>query len=430
MDSTIRYDAHCHIFTLEFAIKEVKHMMLDMLLGRYPLKEPKAKQLRGKSTDRWYELKKLLRWLYELARAAGTNEKENLNFLQKEAKYLYPNDSFRIIPLMMDIFYIYAYNLKKNQDSSNELNKSSRLLNTDEFQQCWDEVLNDLKAYILKKEVKKNILTDNEIIQKVYALKLLENERDISEIVSLKAKVRKARGDFDYYHTDGFCFHLNNLMSLVSERKGELLPFIAIDPRRPRMIDDVLTGKFFEGNSHFYGVKLYPRLGYHPQCKPLWPLYEYCSYKGIPITYHCGMSGFPPGTSWRWARYGNPANFELIIKTFPKLRINFAHMGSSDPNHTWEKTVLDLVNRYPNVYTDLSCYTNENELTRMKSYWDNSEALRNRLLFGTDFDLIYIVEKGISIKQYYMNFQKVFGLASLDRMMIDNPARFLGDVLK
>ena len=38
--SNLRYDAHCHIFTLEYAVKEAKNMFRDMCGGTYPFKKP------------------------------------------------------------------------------------------------------------------------------------------------------------------------------------------------------------------------------------------------------------------------------------------------------------------------------------------------------------------------------------------------------
>lgn len=428
MSALVRFDAHCHIFSLEYALKEVKNMLRDMLIGTYPWKEPDEVLLKSRKQDRISDLKKLLRWLYELIHAAGTNEQENLNFMQRQAQKVFPNDKLSIIPLMMDIFYIFAYALNKDEDIVKKSMSKETPANPDELQLYWNEILDDFKGYLVStKQTAKSLLTVDDDIRLETTLILIEQERKVDEFLSISPQIQKRYDGVDYYRTQGFDFHLNKLMNLEKERKGELYPFIAVDPRRPGMIDAVMSGNFFAGNPRFYGVKLYPRLGYHPQCRPLWPLYEYCSKNGIPITYHCGMSGFPPGTDWRWASFGDPANFEPVVRSFPELRINFAHMGSSDPNHLWEKTVLRLINdsEVSNVYTDLSCYTSLQELKPMKEYWDNNPRLWTKMMYGSDFDMIYLTDTRINMQQYIQNFTNIFG-NNIDRMMTETPKIFLG----
>lgn len=427
MSALLRFDAHCHIFSLEYALKEVKNMLHDMLRGTYPWKEPQKLMLKERDGGRFSDLKKLLRWLYELIHAAGTNELENLNFMQRQAQKVFPSDSLSIIPLMMDIFYILAYGLDKDEEAPLKSKAREAEVNPEEFQQYWNEVLDDFTDYLksTKKTTKSQFALEDDIRLET-TLILVEQERNVNDLLTVRTKVHKLAEGIDYYHTQGFSHHFNKLMELEKTRNSELYPFIAVDPRRPGMIEAVLSGIFFTGSPRFYGVKLYPRLGYHPQCKPLWPLYEFCSKNGIPITYHCGMSGFPPGTNWKWASFGDPANFEPIVRTFPKLRINFAHMGSSDPSHQWEKTVLRLINDpdINNVYTDLSCYTNPKELQPMKDYWDNNPRLWTKLMYGSDFDMIYLTNTRISLEQYIQNFTTVFG-NNLNQMMVENPKRFL-----
>src|SRR5665647_2496194 len=115
MAENYRFDAHCHIFTMKYAIKEVKSMVHDILVGTYPWKDPSLKSLSKGGFD-WHEIKELLKQLHETIHAAGGSEEENLQFLQKEAKKVFPSDEYKIIPLMMDVFYMFAYSLEKDQD--------------------------------------------------------------------------------------------------------------------------------------------------------------------------------------------------------------------------------------------------------------------------------------------------------------------------
>ena len=195
------------------------------------------------------------------------------------------------------------------------------------------------------------------------------------------------------------------------------------------MIDAIISGKFISNNGPFYGVKLYPRMGYHPQSAPMEALYKYCNENKIPITFHCGKSGFPPGSEWKYADFGNPENFELIIKNYPNLKINFAHLGSSDPTYNWANTIINFINKYNNVYSDLACYVDITDLEAAKVFWDHNPKLQSRLMFGTDFDVMYFTGE-ITMSSYFDNFKKIFSTSDLTLLMHDNPIRFLEDTCK
>lgn len=427
MENNFRYDAHCHIFTLKYVVKEVKSLLHDILHRTYPWTEPAANKTLMASKGRFAEIKELLRQLYEILHSAFGSEEENLIFLQKEAKKEFPDDNLRIIPLMMDVFYMLAYPLDKDQDVQQVKGLlATASVDEKEFQECWDEILDDLKDYIQTQKTSLKASKGAAVDGKIQlALQVIDEERSVKETLKQKNITLKASKDQGFYQTEGFCYHMDKLMDLVKIRKGELYPFVAIDPRRPGMIDTLLTGSFFKGDERFYGVKLYPRMGYHPQSKPMDAVYQYCSDNHLPITYHCGKGGFPPSTDWKYTKFGDPLNFEPIVKKYPNLKINFAHMGSTDPSYDWARTVVRLVNENDNVYTDLSCYTGTDELDPMKVFWDENPKLKTRLMFGTDFDVMYFTDR-VTMKKYYDNFKQVFKPDELWAMMHDTPMQFLG----
>jgi predicted TIM-barrel fold metal-dependent hydrolase len=331
---------------------------------------------------------------------------------------------------MMDIFYMLAYPLKKDEDLQTIVSlKAATPVDMDEFQTYWNEILDDFKSYLESKRATTKGLTvtyspDDPI---ELALALVEDERSVQKTFLLRKNAVEGYSDsLEFYHTDGFCFHMDNLMDLVGARKDELYPFVAIDPRRTGMVETLLSGSFFTGANHFYGVKLYPRMGVHPLSKPMDSVYQYCSDNNLPITFHCGKSGFPPGVNWKYTDYGNPANFEPVIIKYPKLRIDFAHLGSTDKSYQWAAKIIDMIKKYDNVYTDLSCYTKKSDLDRVKGYCDDKEnpKLINRLMFGTDFDVMYFTGK-ITMQDYYNHFKSVFSADELKKMMHDNPILFM-----
>jgi predicted TIM-barrel fold metal-dependent hydrolase len=420
-----RYDAHCHIFTLRFALKEAKSMLYEMCCKIYPWEKPgEYKALRTRD-DKISAFRLVFQRFFEYAFAALSSERRNLNFLQRQAKEAFPEDRHAIIPLMMDIFYILSYTLDKDEDYPQQIITGSDLCTEEDFQEIWINLLTHLKQYIIQKHTEnKSFRSELSTVVIKEILSIIEKEKVIKRIQAFVSNNQINTSGDDYHHTEGFDFQLDNLMRLVRWRRGELYPFIAVDPRRNGMIKSVISGRFFTGSPRFYGVKLYPRLGYHPQCKPLMPLYTYCCENQIPITVHCGKGGFPI-EDWKWKEFGNPINFEAILQQYPTLRINFAHMGSLDEDRVWEKTIVYLINEFPNVYTDLSCYTKIEDLKPMRNYWDQNPKVQLRILYGTDFDVMYARNKSITMQEYILNFKAVFPDA-LDRMMIDNPKSFLG----
>ena len=419
MNNNDYFDAHCHIFTLKFALKEAKGMLHDMLTGRYPWPSPSAGDVKLLFMPDWSVIKDLLKQFYELISASFGSEEENLDFLQKEALKALPNIKWHIAPLMMDIFYLLAYPLDKGKKVTLTKKVSFKSINETEFQKAWDEILDDLEKHIKSKEPNVKLVKGTVINNTLQAIK---DERKVGSTLTSKAGLVRAKG---FYQTEGFCFHLNNLVNLVTKRKGELYPFIAVDPRRPGIIDEIISGKYISNNGPFYGVKLYPRMGYHPQSAPMDALYNYCNDQKIPLTFHCGKGGFPPGTGWKYADFGNPVNFEPIIKKYPNLRINFAHLGSSDPTYDWANAIISLMNKYDNVYSDLSCYTDIKDLKAAKNFWDKNPKLKSRLMFGSDFDVMYFTGK-ITMASYFADFESIFSAGELKLLMNDNPTKFLG----
>jgi predicted TIM-barrel fold metal-dependent hydrolase len=421
------FDAHCHIFSLRFALKEAKNILFDMLIGRYPWDSPDVGDVKRLAMHDRSGIIELLIQFYEMISASLGTEEKNLDLLQGEASKAMPGVKWHVVPLMMDIYYILAYPLYKDKKVAKAKRAVPKEISeTDlrkEFQKAWDEILHDLETHI-KSKARDVKLPEKKTLD--ISLDIINEERDVEKTMKFKAGLARAKGLFHAEgQTDGYCYHLKNLEELVKKRKGELYPFIAVDPRRPGMIDEIVGGKYIGNDGPFYGVKLYPRLGYHPEAEPMDALYDYCNGQKIPITFHCGKSGFPPGTGWKYAEFGNPENFKPIVEKYPDLRINFAHLGSSAPK--WAKYIVtDLMTNHDNVYSDLACYTDDDDLNFVKGLWSSNPILKSRLMFGTDFDVMYFTDIVVTLEEYFENFKSTFSADDLKLMMHDNPMRFFG----
>ena len=199
---------------------------------------------------------------------------------------------------------------------------------------------------------------------------------------------------------------------------------------------------------HFAGIKLYPPLGFDP-----WPVldkdyesdaernneqekveyfYKYASSNGIPITIHCGGSGYNILDSKKECEYTSPDRWKTVLEKYPDLKINLAHFGSKKMD--WMGKIFRLLCDYKNVYTDISylCYTD-----KMYTFLDDSLKLfskkygrdnfQDKILFGTDF-MINLMDLS-SYSEYLQAFAstKNIGFKGLkNKMCEDNPKKFLG----
>ncbi len=412
MSSTTRFDAHCHIFNLQYALREAANLLWNHSRGMYHEKETKEFAV-SKKDDRKNKIRNLIQWFKQLFTAAFDSEEENLDFLLSTAKTKWKTSSISTYPLMMDIFYIFAPPVMEGES----ILKSVRLLKETDYSH--EEYLDDIR------EIFEEVKTMN---HELFSVKGIGSDIDRSSIIDrifeeIHNEVtnrQKLPQKYNFYQTWGFRDEMNALLDLVAERPEELYPFFAVDPRRDGVIDAVLKGDLVSKNGPFYGVKLYPRLGYHPNCTDLDPIYKYCSDNDIPITTHCSPGGFPT-EDWQYKDLGNPENFRKILQRYNDLRINFAHFGN--PDDSWRTTIYDLMN-FPNVYTDLSCYTSTDSLQEMKRKYWSSELFRSRCMYGTDYDIMYAT-KPITLQTYFDNFKNSFTGDELVNMSQNVPALFM-----
>ena len=102
----------------------------------------------------------------------------------------------------------------------------------------------------------------------------------------------------------------------------------------------------------------------------------------------------------------------------------------------WAKAIFDIVRnpKYPNAYTDLSCFSEGEMLGEVFSIKKNLEIFKtqmydkfsnyekSKILYGSDYFLIQLF--GSQIKQYISDFEEVFG-EEFKQIASFNPERFL-----
>jgi predicted TIM-barrel fold metal-dependent hydrolase len=240
-----------------------------------------------------------------------------------------------------------------------------------------------------------------------------------------------------------------------------LLPFVAVDPRRPRILD--LVKRFVEEH-HFRGIKLYPPLGYFPSNPALDEVYAYAEANGIPVLSHCSRGGvyhhgaltpemrrdpvsgktFADGSPARVTdHYAHPEHFRHVAERFPRLRICLAHYGGGDEwrrhlkdpwavleappegaEPSWLSVTSELIRKYDNVYADLAYTASEPAFRALIKLLCLDTKLRDRILFGSDF---YMLQRSMTEREYSISLRADIGEDAWELVARRNPLRFLGE---
>ena len=209
-----------------------------------------------------------------------------------------------------------------------------------------------------------------------------------------------------------------------------MLPFVAADPRRTdvgKIVINALSGGVFKG------VKIYPVMGFTPDDKRLYQIYEYCAENNIPITAHCENGGIP-GFKKQY-HLADPKYWAPVLKDFGTLTLNLAHNDRTGSD--WQPRIAELIMTHRNVYTDISFDT---EMWFMpRKYFKsikrmlNSPKIQDRVLYGTDWYMGRFLWTEASYLNWFSKYSKKipwcrveFGDREIKRLTEDNPKRFLG----
>jgi predicted TIM-barrel fold metal-dependent hydrolase len=219
---------------------------------------------------------------------------------------------------------------------------------------------------------------------------------------------------------------------------------------RSRKLYTLVAGKLAPSRM-FGGIKLYPPMGFDP-----WPdekeerkkvnlLYDYAQSAQIPITAHCNESGYITIDVQKALIYTSPERWRPVLKKYPDLRLNLAHMGYKPESFqeslgrklgvkikkekNWTEKVLDLIEEFPHVYTDISFNgINSDFYEYLQRILNDEESRRkvieDKILFGTDFMI------NLTSIASYVDFYKLFEESPLNetqkhRFGSINPKKFL-----
>lgn len=440
-------DVHCHLFNAKYAIREFTAATWNYIWGDYPHQKASIKR-RGEKRNTISGLegvKEFAVWIAKLIKAALSDCDDNYAAAVSEfAKSSYGKDhSLVMVPLMMDIYFALDDNEVEEKEFLSKRRTAAIIepfVIPDDQRDRFGAHLNEIKSMVTEEMEKLPSMSKRRSISDQEIESIFE---DVS--AELMETRKTARRDSEYDEIElspGYWKHMQELESLCEKHSDKIFPFLAIDPRK-KGIMELIKIKVKEGNGIFKGIKLYPPLGYLPTHPNLEPVFEYCIEHDIPITVHCSKGGIPNFrsenyvSSWHednhWEKfdrlidrsiyYANPEKWLPVLERWPALRINFAHFGNlaDDENSMWTDTIIEMMKKYPNVYTDISYFTDEKIIPKIKDRVKANDILRTRLMFGTDYVMIMLDGGLKGLENYFNNFYKQLD----DNTMNGNARRFL-----
>ena len=255
-----------------------------------------------------------------------------------------------------------------------------------------------------------------------------ESVTPIRDLIDVMSALAKSRDDAILLNFVGFCPLRSALERL--ERKEDNSDTSAL-----------ANVKYAIEKKGFAGVKLYPPLGFLPLnnkdttfdhashnahaklngCgemldKELRQLYDWCDSNDVPIKAHAEKAiEAKPGAG----RLAAPDNWVPVLKDYPNLRLNLAHFGGFDETKkgdrskplgatgnceetsgsNWENRIATMLTEYPNLFCDLSYWTQVVDITdggterarvvtAMNDLIDRCPVIKERMMYGSDWPMI------------------------------------------
>ena len=164
----------------------------------------------------------------------------------------------------------------------------------------------------------------------------------------------------------------------------DLLPLIRHNPARFSLIANVNPHLHYPAGDELarqralgaIALKVHPvHGGFSPADPGLYPAYQACAERGLPVVVHCGTSTFPGSSN----ELADPALLIPVLRDFPGLTVVLAHGGRG----WWYDAAASLALLHENVWIELSGLPPH----RLPHYYASFDLARlaRKFIFGTDW---------------------------------------------
>ena len=169
----------------------------------------------------------------------------------------------------------------------------------------------------------------------------------------------------------------NDDLARIASRSGDrLVPFAGVDPNAGT--EALKELKRAARQLGVRGLKVHSSANsVYLNDERMFPFYEFCQEKGLPILFHTGTTGLGDCE----VRYSKPELMDEVCQRFPELKVVMAHFG-----WPWTDVTLAVALRNPNVFVDVSGWRPRYIPQNLLPYLNG--ILSDRFLFGTDYPML------------------------------------------
>ncbi len=336
------YDVHCHIFNKDVIIRKLVNVVQSLLSIRDMIDgELSAESLK-------YKIGEINKILKEVTQDSSEDVYRALDEVY--------SGNVIITPLMFDLTYA-----DDNDDDENHNRRYRRRIKS----VFW--LLRAVVLPIVKKVVKRKF-KNNELINAIGQVQ--ENVKKFQKSFKVKSDE-----EVEIFDNANYKQQIADLEYLAN-KYDHIKPFYSLDPRREyKGLENAVAKikeKIVDEGAGFYGVKLYAPAGFSPTDPVLMGtkdqpgVYAFCEAHKIPLTVHNSNGGFAcfstllnvrgnvllngnifkindklrfdkrffsrhigEAIAERAKKLNHPKLWELVLRKYPKLYINFAHFGGS-----------------------------------------------------------------------------------------------------
>jgi uncharacterized protein len=164
---------------------------------------------------------------------------------------------------------------------------------------------------------------------------------------------------------------------IAARSKDRLVAFAGVDPNAGRAALEEL--KRAASKLGMSGLKVHSSANsvYLNDRKLMFPIYQFCEEKGLPILFHTGTTGLGDCE----IKYSKTELLDEVCQRFPDLKVVMAHFG-----WPWPDVAIAIALRNLNVFIDVSGWKPKYIPPTILPYLNG--ILQDRFLFGTDYPML------------------------------------------
>ncbi len=130
-------------------------------------------------------------------------------------------------------------------------------------------------------------------------------------------------------------------------------------------------------NLGFVGMKANPSYcNFYPHDECMYPYYQICSDKNLPVTLHMGVTSFGPAKM----DCGRPIYLDSLAKNFPNVKFCAAHLA-----YPWERELFGMMRGNQNIWADIAVLNVRPYQLAENLFYAKEFGLLDRIMYGTDY---------------------------------------------